>query len=150
MTSQELELIEIAKEIIEKNNHLDAMLSGSLMLAYRGVSKRREATDIDILVEDVWGTLFIPDGFKEKEIETQEEYEESDYCRFFINKDGIKIDFFSTSEVPAIIDGVSCGSVKTMLDAKYEYWKDNGNEKHLLDLQFLNYEFPNALEELPY
>jgi len=84
MTHEELELLEIAKEIIKSNSHLNAMLSGSLMLAYRGIDKRREATDIDILVSSVTGALIIPNGFKQKEIETEEEYEESEYCRFIL------------------------------------------------------------------
>jgi len=37
-----------------------------------------------------------------------------------------------------------------MLDAKYEYWKDNGNEKHRLDLEFLNYKFPIETDDLPW
>jgi len=150
MTHEELELLEIAKEIIKSNSHLNAMLSGSLMLAYRGIDKRREATDIDILVSSVTGALIIPNGFKQKEIETEEEYEESEYCRFYSNNDGIKLDFFQTAEIPTIVDGISCGSVRTMLDAKYEYWKDNGNEKHRLDLEFLNYKFPIETDDLPW
>jgi len=70
--------------------------------------------------------------------------------QIYSNNDGIKLDFFQTAEIPTIVDGISCGSVRTMLDAKYEYWKDNGNEKHRLDLEFLNYKFPIETDDLPW
>ena len=50
MTEKEIELLEIAKNAIYLNSHINAALTGSLMLSLRGIEKRREASDIDILV----------------------------------------------------------------------------------------------------
>lgn len=144
MTENELKLLEIVKEAIGLNAHINAALTGSLMLSVRGIDKRRKSTDIDILVKDVH-RIIKPKGFWQRQIETEEEYLESDNCSFFENSDGIHLDFFEVyaNEVIELVDDIPCGSVKTMLDAKFEYWNDNGNDKHYEDLKYLNYKFPN-------
>lgn len=146
MTENELKLLEIAKEAIKLNHHINSAITGSLMLSVRGIDKRRDATDIDVLVKDVHRVIK-PKGFWQRQIETEEEYEESDHCRFFENKDGIHLEFFEScaNEVIELINEIPCGSVKTMLDAKFEYWNDNKNDKHYEDLKYLNYEFPEKI-----
>lgn len=143
MTENESKLLEIAKEVIELNYHINAALTGSLMLSVRKIDKRRDATDIDILVKNV-NKIVKPKGFWQRDIETEDEYEESDRYRFFENKDGIHLDFFEgcANELIELVNDIPCGSIQAMLDAKFEYWEDNGNDKHYEDLKYLNYQFP--------
>jgi len=148
MTEKELELLEIAKSAISLNYHINAALTGSLMLSVRKIDKRRESTDIDILVKDI-NRIKKPDGYWQREIENEEEYEESQYSRFFENKDGIHLEFFemNVNEQIENINGIPCGSIKEMLDAKFQYWNESGNDKHYEDLKFLNYKFPEKYLE---
>ena len=141
----ELELLELAKTIMELNKELNPMLTGSLMLYVRGINKRREANDIDILVNIIdYNKIAIPDGF-----------DQSSPCYpdviQFKNKDGIKIDFLLSEETSENIDGINCGSTELMLNAKYMYYMIENSDKHKLDLEFLNYDFPILeVDILPY
>lgn len=142
MSNKEKKLLEIAKETIELNQHLCAKLTGSLMLAVMGLNKRRESSDIDIicdyLSEDRNGYPFVPKGFK-----TCGMYgggSEVDAIQF-INDEGIKIEFMCSEEELNIIEGIKCGELNMLIEAKKRYVKNDKNdfsrEKHELDLEYL-------------
>lgn len=142
MTENELRLLEIAKEVIELNENLGARLSGSLMLAVMGINKRREASDIDIicdyLCEKEEGFPFVPNGFSVVIIDgTRSEVEAVQ----FKNSDGLKIEFMYSDEKTAEINGINCGELKMLIDAKQRYAaNDSNNEsrrKHVKDLDYL-------------
>ena len=115
------------------------------MLYVRGITKRREANDIDILVNVIdYNKISIPDGFYQIPPCYQDAIQ-------FKNKDGIKIDFLLSDETSENIDGINCENVELMLDAKYRYYMSENSEKHKLDLEFLNYDFPTLeVDFLPY
>ncbi len=52
MTFRERRLMRITKKILKLNRDTEILLTGSLMLAVRGIPKRREAKDIDIIFTD--------------------------------------------------------------------------------------------------
>jgi len=145
----EKELLEIAKNVLEMNKELNPMLTGSLMLYVRGIDKRREAHDIDILVNQIdYSLIKVPDEF----------YQCSpcypDAIQF--TDDKIKIDFLLSEETPELINQINCGSVKFMMDTKYRYSQQTQYQgeaqKHLLDLEYLHYKFPVILktDDLPW
>ena len=142
MTENELKLLEIAKEVISLNENLGARLSGSLMLAVMGINKRREANDIDIicdcLCEKEEGFPFVPKEFSvvltdgiRSEVEAVQ----------FKNADGLKIEFMYSDEEITEIDGISCGELKMLIEAKQRYAANDLNnesrQKHSEDLEFL-------------
>jgi hypothetical protein len=134
----EKELLNLAIEIMEMNKEIKPMLTGSLMLFVRGIDKRREASDIDILVNDVnWEKINLPEGFNQ----SSPNYPDS----IQFKKGDMKIDFLLSEEIAETVNGINCGSVKLMLDRKYSYYLQDAprsSEKHRLDLEFLGYDFP--------
>jgi len=146
----EKDLLEIAKEIISLNENLSPTLTGSLMLYVRGVNKRREAHDIDILINQQitqdWfevNQIVLPEGF----IQASPAYPDS--IKF--TKDEISLDILYSEEPSELINGVNCVSIANMVDRKYYYAINNigvAAEKHRLDLEFMGYVVPPA-EEWP-
>ena len=142
MTTNEERLLDIAKEVILLNEHLGAMLTGSLMLSVRGINKRREATDIDIicsyLCEGKDGYPLVPTGFRENKMSGAKS--QVDAIKFQ-NGEGVSIDFMVSEECGVEIDGIMCGSVEFLISAKKKYIENDKNEesrkKHELDLTFL-------------
>jgi len=123
MTTNELKLLEIAKEVIElnKNSNLGLKLTGSLMLAHMGINKRRDAVDIDFLVneDEVVADEYsdrcpkVPEGFRmsydgEKSCPSAIKFTNGDIC----------IDFLSTWEGGEMYDGVNCSYVGYLIQAK--------------------------------
>lgn len=142
MTEREKLLLEIAKEALKLNADLGAKLTGSLMLAVRGINKRREASDIDIiceyLCEEGSGFPKVPKGFT---------YEDMDGLRsavdsvVFKNSEGVKLEFMCSEEYGECIDGVDCTYLRNLMGAKERYAKNDRQEesrtKHLLDVQYI-------------
>ena len=148
----EKELLEIAKEVISKNNKLNAKLSGSLMLYNMGLNKRRNATDIDIICECLYedpkddGFPWIPKGFKLADLDGSR----SDVNAMqFINSDGLKIEFMSSEENGGLINDIPCAELSKMVLSKLRYSKGDitieSRNKHLEDLIYL-FERNHALQ----
>jgi hypothetical protein len=139
-------LLFIARLLIEKNE--DSALTGSLMLYVRGLKKRREAHDIDILVKDI-AAIFVPDEF------SQASPQYPDSIKFKCGD--LVVDFLlNQDEEIEIVNGVPCGNVDKLLQQKCKYSKQSSEEeakKHKEDLEFINYEFPKQEQveiDLPY
>jgi len=143
MTQSEQELLELAKQVIELNdkNLGSIMLTGSLMLAVRGLNKAREAGDIDILCSMLTayelGHPVMPAGFKEVGIDGMKS--EVNAIQFK-NEDGIKVEFMHSEEPRDLVDGVYCAQVNGMLYAKVLYSSRDKNEesrkKHVADVLY--------------
>ena len=142
MTEKETQLLEIAKEIIELNKGINAKLTGSLMLAVMGLNKRREAVDIDIicdyLCEKEDGFPIVPKEFKECGIDGSR----SEVSAIqFKNSDGLKVEFMYSEETAQEVNGVACGELNWLIEAKQKYAKNDKDEqskaKHALDLAYL-------------
>lgn len=142
MTNKEKILLEIAKKTLGLNSNIGAKLTGSLMLSVRGLKKRREASDIDIvcdyLCEHEDGMPIVPTGFKLVEMDGGRS--EVDAIQFE-NKDGIKIDFLCSDEMREEVGGVACGELKCLIEAKRFYAANDkdivSKAKHELDLAYL-------------
>ena len=142
MTKRELQLFEIAKEVIEKNKDIGAKLTGSLMLAVMGLAKRREAADIDIicdyLCEKEEGLPNVPKGFYIVSMDGGRSEVEAIQ---FINDNSIKVEFMTSEESAIMINDIKCGGVEWLIEAKQRYAKNDKNdqsrEKHELDLEYL-------------
>jgi len=142
MTENELKLLEMAREVISSNVEIGAKLTGSLMLAVMGINKRREATDIDIICDYMCekedGLPNVPKGFSINGMDGSRSEVEAIQ---FKNADGLKIEFMLSDEMTQEIDGVLCGELKYMIEAKQNYAKndisDQSREKHELDLAYL-------------
>ena len=142
MTEKETQLLEIAKEIIELNKGIKPKLTGSLMLAVMGLNKRREAVDIDIicdyLCEKEDGFPIVPKEFKECGIDGSR----SEVSAIqFKNSDGLKVEFMYSEETAQEVNGVACGGLNWLIEAKQKYAKNDKDEqskaKHALDLAYL-------------
>ncbi|MGI6814580.1 hypothetical protein ACFX5L_09180 [Bacteroides sp. KG123] len=140
MTNKEKELLDIAKEMMSINE-CEIALTGSLMLAYRGINKRREAKDIDLLISpdaDI-EEIKLPFSFDKED----EEVNKDGYVVAFraYNKDEIKIEVMISDEMFHDINGVPCGSIKELINAKRTYSTSdtnyNSKMKHTLDLEYL-------------
>lgn len=140
----EKELLEIAKEVIQKNKNICAKLTGSLMLYHRDIITRRKSVDIDIICNVLGeernseGFPWVPEGFKLNDMNgSRSEVEVIQ----FINEDGLKIEFMLSEEMGEIVDGIPCGDVKELVFAKLTYSRNDKNEesrlKHLDDVIYL-------------
>lgn len=147
LTDNEKKLLGYARKIIAENKHLNARLTGSLMLAYRGYNLRREAHDIDILIDvelepnGIIHNLNMPTAYNVVKVS-----ESSDGASHaFMLSDGTKVDFLLSSEPGTMISlhghSILCGTVEKQLGAKINYiLNDTGTEsvdKHMLDLMHL-------------
>ena len=143
ITENEKTLLERAKVILSMNSDIGAALTGSLMLAVRGIERRREAVDVDIICEYIRekeeGFPSMPSEFKVSEIEGGRY--EVDAIQFISKIDGLKMDFLYSDEECEVIDGVNLGSVKELIEAKERYAEndkcDESRGKHQLDLVVL-------------
>jgi hypothetical protein len=135
-----MELLELAKKILDLNPN--ASLTGSLMLKIRGIDLGREPHDIDILIRDYAPKCVLPSDLKI-------EKSNASSCGTGIKyKCGdIEIDIMSSSEEPEIIDGWRLGKVQELMEAKYDYFKKEGEvaKKHYDDLVKLGFNFPFPL-----
>ena len=142
MTQNEEKLLDIAKDIIDMNQDISAKLTGSLMLAVRGVNKRREALDIDIICdcmcEKAPGYPNVPKGFKLIDIDGSKSQVEA--IRF-VNSEGIKVEFMQSEEDVELINGIRCCNVDNLIEAKGFYVKNDKYMfsilKHKDDLEYL-------------
>ena len=144
MTKRELELLEIAKEILElnKNKFLELRLTGSLMLALRGIKKPREAQDIDFLItedcvakKDEDYCPIMPVGF----FMDYNGKASSPDCIYF-TKDKLKVDFIPSWEKAEYVNNIQCASVDACLDAKYTYTLEDVKDvadKHFKDIEYI-------------
>jgi len=158
MNKKELELLEIAKKIIELNkNNVPMALSGSLMLKLRDIETRRPAHDIDIIVEEPLceqeeesGYPILPKDFKMSEIDGSRSQVES--MQFTQKNSGLKIDFISSDERFEEISGIACGTVYNLICAKIFYMLNDksheSSEKHRLDLEFLKNKIDINIDEM--
>jgi len=139
----ETKLLKIAKELLAKCE--GSALTGSLMLLVRGIEKRRESHDIDILVKTFEN---LP---TENLCQASPMYPDS--VKFKIEDTGINIDFLiNDSEIIEIINGIPCGSVEILLNRKYQYSRQDkfpeSRNKHRLDLEFLGYDLASKDAEI--
>jgi len=150
ITENEKSLLERAKVILSMNSDIGAALTGSLMLAVRGIERRREAVDVDIICEYLCekeeGFPSMPSEFKVSGIEGGRS--EVDAIQFISKIDGLKIDFLYSDEECEVVDGISLGSVKELIEAKGRYAKndkcDESRGKHQFDLVVLKNASTNA------
>lgn len=143
ITENEKLLLEKAKVILSMNYDIGAALTGSLMLAVRGIERRREAVDIDIvceyLCEKEEGFPSMPSEYKLSEMEGGKS--EVEAIQFASKIDSAKIDFLYSDEEIECVDGIMLGSVKELIEAKERYAEndkcDESRGKHQLDLVVL-------------
>lgn len=142
MSEKEKELLNIAINVISMNESIDAKLSGSLMLSFMGIKKRRESCDIDIICSDLCeegeGSPVVPKEFKKVSVDGSK----SDVSAIqFINKDGLKIEFMYSEEEGILFNDIPCGNIEYLIKAKEGYASMDKNEeskeKHMLDLKYL-------------
>jgi hypothetical protein len=151
MTDNEQILLKIAKEIIDLNP--GSSLTGSLMLAVRGIPKRRESTDIDILIPN-----YAPNAILSNGEWIDKGYASDGSSQKYANSIGIRVDILSSDEEPELVGDVWCGSVDKMIECKRSYYEHDINaetkEKHLLDLLFLGVEIEQSsiadVDKLPF
>ena len=140
----EKELLEIAKEVISKNNHLNAKLGGSLMLYNMGLNKHRDAADIDIICDDLCDDTkserfpWTPQGFELYDIDG---ILSCVSAMRFINSNGLRIKFMWGEDIEKIINNIPCAELSQMVLYKLMYSKHDitseSRNKHLDDLIFL-------------
>lgn len=144
ITNRERLLISQAKFLLKNNNNI--LLGGSLMLTIRGINKRREAQDIDVIIINSDSSLLNTlDDNGYKNIKNGSVYEEGSLVRTFYNeKLNIKIDLLYVEKYVSsisVIDDIQCASIDSLIKAKYEYLSKNKKaisiEKHKLDLSYL-------------
>ena len=144
LTEYEIELLEIAEQLIEDNKHLNAKLGGSLMLRLRGYALRRPVSDIDIICD------YVNDQYKEDApiintlefVKVDKNSHNSDLLKRIIKNrsvstvvqynhknTNIKIDFLKSKGDKEIILGVPCGSDNEAVRAKLSYIKRSNNEE---------------------
>lgn len=145
LTEKENQLLEVAIQVIDLNRNIWAALTGSLMLAVRGIEKNREANDIDIicgcLCEIDEGLPIVPEGFKQTDMDGRKSQVDS---ISFENSEGIKIDFLFSEEKTEDVEGVQCGNVSDMMIAKNNYSLfDLSPESKLKHTQDLDFHFQN-------
>lgn len=131
-------ILAVAKELLDLNPN--ASLTGTLMLKLRGIDLGREPHDIDILFKD------FADNFKfpaDAEVENLNE-KSYHYTTIKYKYKGFIIDVLSCNTPPEIVNGWRLGSVEELMQAKYEYSKqDNASaQKHYNDLVKLGFSFP--------
>lgn len=135
-------LLGIAKQIIDANENV--VLTGTLMLYVRGLIHKidRDPHDIDLLIiQDYAPYIKIPENLK-----LIDKGFGSDGCsQKFETEDGIIIDVLTTgvNEQKEEINGILCGSLDELLNAKYNYSIQNNQqaEKHKQDLIALGFDF---------
>lgn len=137
MTNKETELLGVYKQVQDLNKNVYGLcLGGSLMLAVRGLTKRRPAKDIDIILYDygMMNDLVLPEGFKL--VETKERARYVDCIQYTYL--GIKIDFLECGVSLDTVDGIKCASVESLIIAKASYLaaklSDDVRTKHARDL----------------
>lgn len=142
MSEKEKELLSIAIGVISMNESIGAKLSGSLMLSFMGINKRRKSCDIDIICSELYeygeGSPVVPKEFKRVSVDGSK----SDVSAIqFINKDGLKIEFMYSEEEGILFNDVPCGNIEYLIEAKERYASMDKNEeskeKHTLDLKYL-------------
>ena len=143
MSDNELKLIEIAKEIIKLNvENIEMALTGSLMLSLRGINKRRESNDIDIICKFICekppGKPNMPKGYV---FDCMSGEKSAVNVMRFVSADGVKVDLLTSDEKTEEIQGIYCGQVEKLLDAKYSFSQNDigkeSKEKHELDLEYI-------------
>ena len=142
MTDREQRLLEIAKEVINDNKDIGAKLTGSLMLSVMNIDKRREASDIDILCDELCekgvGYPVVPKGFKNP---IRKGFKSVVNAIQFVNDEGIKLEFMFSNEKSKVINSVACGELLGMIEAKKRYIREDKNIysflKHAKDLIYL-------------
>ena len=150
MTEREKQLLKIAIEIIELNSEINPRLTGSLLLAIKGINKRREAVDIDFVCyglceeEDFYPKM--PDAFIETDMDGKSS--QVDAIRFE-NKDCLKVEFMQSYEShddsdDVLIDGdytIPCGNLTHLIAKKMRYSRNDLNaetkKKHTEDVDYL-------------
>jgi len=138
---KEHDLLDEAMEFLERNPR--AALTGSLMLNVRGINKRREAHDIDIIVPDI-NDLVLPLDW----VQVSPVYPDS--VKFQVEDAYVDI-MVSPEEKVQVVNGIRCASIGGLIQAKLNFYKQNSeaSEKHKLDLEFLgfNLDEPTAEQE---
>lgn len=152
MTKREQELLEIALEVLKLNDGrgLDLRLTGSLMLALRGVQKPREAHDIDFLITEeceayenyVWCPI-MPQGY----VMDYDGNRSQPGCIKFYNKElDVNVDFIPAWEKAEFVNDIPCGSIEGCLEAKQSYSLNDkqfeSKQKHKADLEFIEMYHP--------
>lgn len=147
MTTREQQLFDVVKELFKLNEGQDLALTGSLMLAVRDIPKRREASDIDIIVSHYveLKDLVLPDYL---DFDTTKGYSLVSAANSDLK---IKIDFLSSEEfadpdptkIPTVVKGILCAHPFYMLEAKRKYAKHDRTEdtkrKHEMDIEALDF-----------
>lgn len=141
-------LLNIAKRLLNEN-YTNMCLGGSLMLKYRGIDLGRDPHDIDLVIHGKDTTFKIPTGMN-----VVLERKASDGYSDVYSYKGITIDVLVGGDTPEIINGIPCGTVKQLMEAKYNYTLKglSSAKKHYDDLVKLGFAFPTTVTTpgLPY
>lgn len=145
-------LLNIAEEILAVNP--DALLSGSVALNLQGKKTRREPEDIDIWIKD--GKIKTIPGMSN--LDASDQYDESTYIRQSYIYKGVQIDFFYPAEQERepywrFYEGFKSILPEEIMKFKLDHALDTnypeGQEKHLLDLEFMIKEELQSLNDIP-
>jgi hypothetical protein len=132
-------LLYTTKRILELNPKTS--LTGTLMLKLRGIDLGREPKDIDILKSDTPIKLKFP-SYWNKHIKIIGKASDGSGVKYKYKS--IIIDVIGTAEEPELIQGIRCGTLKGLMDAKYLYshQKNESSFKHYSDLVKMGFKFP--------
>jgi len=138
------DLLEIAKKIMAVNPTVS--LTGTLMLKLRGIDLGREPHDIDLLIFDYAPNISFPDEMKVEHIGYA-----SDGSSAKFKYEDIIIDVLSNGEQPELVDGVLCGRLESLIEAKKRYAGQTNEQaaKHRADLEIMGIEIENISEYNP-
>lgn len=142
----EVKYLELAKEIISLNPNTNMGVTGSLMLALRGVYLGREAKDLDLICSHIksddgtkFDDLILPEGA----VENRPSYPDSaSYTIPLLDGSGeVKVDFLVSIENLEEVDGCLLGEVEKLLVAKANYMsRDHSKDsiaKHKMDIEIM-------------
>ena len=142
----EIKYLDLAKQIIALNPDTNMGVTGSLMLALRGIYLGREAKDIDIICSHIKkgdGTKFDDLNLPEGAVKNRPSYPDSASYTIPL-PDGsvkVKVDFLVSIEKLDEIDGCPVGEVEKLLIAKANYMTRDNSEgsrsKHKMDIEIM-------------
>lgn len=140
------EILEVAKELCHLNT--STLLTGSLMLAMKGIYVGRAPSDIDLRITDASRPITLPAGCMP--VSSHEGYGDDGTTRYTFKYKGFKVDFLYNKGLPKGINILLCGgalipaaTVESLLEVKKRYAAQNNgaSEKHKKDIDLINKQY---------
>lgn len=140
------EILEVAKELCHLNT--STLLTGSLMMAMKGIYVGRAPSDIDLRITDASHPITLPAGCVP--VSSHEGYGDDGTTRYTFKYKGFKVDFLYDKGLPKGINLLLCGgalipaaTVESLLEVKKRYAAQNNgaSEKHKKDIDLINKQY---------